>query len=211
MAATERTTGQRYPERVTRDRAAAYAILDEARVAHVGFTGVGGPLVIPTLQVRDGDRILLHGAAHGRFMEGVASGIPLCVTVTLLDGLILGRAASHHSVAYRSVMIFGSASAVEDREQRAAALERFVEGMVPGRFSGPYPARRPDDVEVDNTAVVSLPIVEFSVKTRSGFARDEHKDDGVEAWADEIPLALTPAAPIPDARTGTRFPPPTVL
>ncbi|MEV7723606.1 pyridoxamine 5'-phosphate oxidase family protein [Streptomyces sp. NPDC087917] len=208
MSQTVRTTAERYPDRVTYDRDAAYAILDEALAVHVGFTTDDGPMVIPTLHVREGDRLLLHGAAHGRFMNVTATGTAVCVTATLIDGLILGRAASHHSAAYRSVMVFGRATAIEDLEERADALARIVEGVLPGRLSGPHAARRPDIEESRYTAVLSLPIEEFSVKTRSGFARDEPKDDGVESWAGVIPLTLTAGAPEPDALTGTRFPAP---
>ncbi|MFF3014900.1 pyridoxamine 5'-phosphate oxidase family protein [Streptomyces sp. NPDC057939] len=208
MAPTARTTAQRYPERVSHDREAAYAILDEALAVHVGFGTDDGPMVIPTLHTREGDRILLHGSVHGRFVSSAAAGIPICVTATLIDGLILGRAASHHSAAYRSVMVFGRATGIEDVEERADALARIVECVVPGRMSGPHAARRPSIEEARYTAVLTLPIEEFSVKTRSGFARDEPKDDAVEAWAGFIPFGSTTGAPVPDAITGTRFPAP---
>ncbi|MFE3194998.1 pyridoxamine 5'-phosphate oxidase family protein [Nocardia sp. NPDC059240] len=210
MSPTARTTAQRYPERVTYDRDDAYAILDEALVAHVGFTTPDGPVVVPVLHVREGDRLLLHGSIHGRFIQTVTTGVPICVTVTQVDGLILGRAASHHSAAYRSVMIFGTATAVEDPQERADALGRIVEGIIPGRLSGPHAARRPNVEEAGYTAVLWLPIEEFSIKTRAGFARDESKDDAVEAWAGHIPLELTAGTPVPDAITGTRFPAPDI-
>ncbi|MER5865215.1 pyridoxamine 5'-phosphate oxidase family protein [Kitasatospora sp. NPDC002040] len=208
MSPTVRTTAERYPDRVTYDREAAYAILDEALAVHVGFNTDQGPMVIPTLHVRDGDRLLLHGSAYGRFMTTAAAGTPVCVTATLIDGLILGRAASHHSAAYRSVMVFGRATGIEDAEERAAALAYIVESVVPGRLSGPGAARRPSVEEAEYTAVLTLPVEEFSIKTRSGFARDEPKDDAVESWAGFIPLDLTPGTPVPDALTGTRFPAP---
>ncbi|MFI5868051.1 pyridoxamine 5'-phosphate oxidase family protein, partial [Streptomyces sp. NPDC051546] len=137
-----------------------------------------------------------------------ATGTQICVTATLIDGLILGRAASHHSAAYRSVMIFGNATPITDAEERAEALARVVEGILPGRLSGANAARRPSAEEAQYTAVLTMPIQEFSIKTRSGFARDEPKDDAVEAWAGIIPLALTPGTPVPDANTATRFPTP---
>ncbi|MFG2616949.1 pyridoxamine 5'-phosphate oxidase family protein [Streptomyces sp. NPDC048507] len=208
MAPTERTTGRRYPERVTHDREAAYAILDEALVAHVGFTTDDGPVVIPTLHARDGDRLLLHGSAHGRAMASMGSGIEVCVTVTLLDGLILGRASSHHSGSYRCVMLYGRATVIEDVRERTELLNRIVEGIVPGRLTGPNAARPAGPDEAVHTAVLSLPIEEFSVKVRAGFARDEPKDDGVEAWAGHVPFRLVAGSPVPDAITGTRFPGP---
>ncbi|MER5885878.1 pyridoxamine 5'-phosphate oxidase family protein [Streptomyces sp. NPDC001941] len=208
MPPTKRTTAVRYPERVTYDRDDAYAILDEALAVHVGFTTEDGPVVVPTLHMREGDQLLLHGSAFGRFITTAAAGAPLCVTATLIDGVILGRASSHHSAAYRSVMIFGRATAVEDERERAEVLARVVESVIPGRLSGPNAARRPSVEEAHYTAVLKVPIEEFSIKVRAGFARDEPKDDAVEAWAGWIPLTATPGEPVPDAITGDRFPPP---
>lgn len=205
MSPTARTTAQRYPERVIHDRDAVYAILDEALAVHVGFATDDGPVVVPTLHMREGDQLLLHGSAFGRFMTTAAGGAPLCVTATLIDGVILGRASSHHSAAYRSAMIFGQASAIEDEGERAEALARVVESVVPGRLSGPNAARRPSVEEAHYTAVLTMPIEEFSMKVRAGFARDEPKDDEIEAWAGYIPLTTTPGTPVPDAITGTRF------
>ncbi|GAB0107114.1 pyridoxamine 5'-phosphate oxidase family protein [Nocardia sp. JMUB6875] len=210
MPQTARTTAERYPERVTYDRDAAYAILDEALVAHVGFSTDEGPVVVPVLHVRQGDRLLLHGSIHGRFIKTVTTGTPICVTVTQIDGLILGRAASHHSAAYRSVMIFGQATAVDDAHERAELLGQIVKAIIPGRLSGPNAARRPNVEEAGYTAVLWMPIEEFSVKVRKGFARDEPKDDAVEAWAGRIPLTLTPGTPIPDSITDHRFPAPDI-
>ncbi|MFF3643279.1 pyridoxamine 5'-phosphate oxidase family protein [Streptomyces sp. NPDC002564] len=208
MSPTPRTTAQRYPERVTYDRDAVHAILDEALAVHVGFATDEGPVVIPTLHMREGDRLVLHGSAFGRFMGTAAGGAPLCVTATLIDGVILGRASSHHSAAYRSVMVFGQASPVEDEQERADLLARIVESVIPGRLSGPHAARRPSVAEAHYTAVLTMPIEEFSMKVRAGFARDEPKDDEVAAWAGHIPLTVTPGTPVPDAITGTRFPAP---
>ncbi|MFB6523436.1 pyridoxamine 5'-phosphate oxidase family protein [Streptomyces sp. NPDC056401] len=208
MAPTARTTAQRYPERVTYDRDAVYAILDEALAVHVGFTTEDGPVVIPTLHMRVGDQLLLHGSAFGRFIKTAAEGAPLCVTATLIDGVILGRASSHHSAAYRSVMVFGRATAIEDGQTRADALAQVVESVIPGRLSGPHAARRPNVEEAQYTACLTMPIEEFSMKVRAGFARDEPKDDHIEAWAGWIPLTTTPGTPVPDAITGDRFPAP---
>ncbi|MGW5394923.1 pyridoxamine 5'-phosphate oxidase family protein [Streptomyces sp. NPDC003952] len=205
MSSTVRTTAERYPERVTYDRDDAYAILDEALHVHIGFHTEDGPVVIPTLHTREGDQLLLHGSAHGRFINTTAGGVPVCVTATLIDGLILGRAASHHSAAYRSVMIFGRATPVEDEADRAEALARVVESVIPGRLTGAGAARRPSVEEARYTAVLTLPIEEFSVKVRAGFARDEPKDDAVRAWAGWIPLTTTPGTPVPDSLTGDRL------
>ncbi|MCX5408951.1 pyridoxamine 5'-phosphate oxidase family protein [Streptomyces sp. NBC_00335] len=208
MSATARTTANRYPERVTYERDAVYAILDEALAVHVGFNTDLGPVVIPTLHMRVGDQLLLHGSAFGRFITTAASGAPLCVTATLIDGVILGRASSHHSAAYRSAMIFGTATAIEDEQERADALADVVESVIPGRLSGPYAARRPNVEEARYTACLTMPITEFSMKVREGFARDEPKDDQVESWAGWIPLTTTPGTPVPDTITGDRFPAP---
>ncbi|MFJ9342243.1 pyridoxamine 5'-phosphate oxidase family protein [Streptomyces sp. NPDC101733] len=208
MSQTERTTAERYPDRVTYDRDAAYAVLDEALAVHVGFNTELGPVVIPTLHMRVGDQLLLHGSAFGRFIKAAAAGAPLCVTATLIDGVILGRASSHHSAAYRSVMIFGRAALIEDGQERADALAQVVESVIPGRLSGPYAARRPSVAEAEYTACLTMPIEEFSMKVRAGFARDEPKDDEVEAWAGWIPLTTSPGAPVPDAITADRFPAP---
>ncbi|MFB9370859.1 MULTISPECIES: pyridoxamine 5'-phosphate oxidase family protein [Kitasatospora] len=205
MGPTARTTADRYPERVTYDREAAYAVLDEALAVHVGFATDLGPVVIPTLHMRVGDQLLLHGSAFGRFITTAAAGAPLCVTATLIDGVILGRASSHHSAAYRSVMVFGRATPIEDAQERADALAEVVESVIPGRLSGPNAARRPSVEEAHYTACLTMPIEEFSMKVRAGFARDEPKDDHVEAWAGWIPLTTAPGTPVPDAITGTRF------
>ncbi|MGW2401655.1 pyridoxamine 5'-phosphate oxidase family protein [Kitasatospora sp. NPDC001664] len=205
MGPTARTTADRYPERVTYDREAAYAVLDEALAVHVGFATDLGPVVIPTLHMRVGDQLLLHGSAFGRFITTAAAGAPLCVTATLIDGVILGRASSHHSAAYRSVMVFGRATPIEDAQERADALAEVVESVIPGRLSGPNAARRPSVEEAHYTACLTMPIEEFSMKVRAGFARDEPKDDHVEAWAGWIPLTTAPGTPVPDTITGTRF------
>ncbi|MEV0095113.1 pyridoxamine 5'-phosphate oxidase family protein [Streptomyces sp. NPDC050738] len=208
MSRSARTTAQRYPERVTYDRDDVYAILDEALTVHVGFNTDLGPVVIPTLHMRVGDQLLLHGSAFGRFITTAAAGAPLCVTATLIDGVILGRASSHHSAAYRSVMIFGQAEPVEDVQERADALAQVVESVIPGRLSGPYAARRPSVEEAKYTACLTMAIEEFSMKVRAGFARDEPKDDEVESWAGWIPLDTVAGMPVPDAITGDRFPAP---
>jgi hypothetical protein len=184
----------------------AHAILDEGFVAHVGITTDDGPVVIPTLYVRDGDRLLIHGSAASRLLRSAAAGTPVCVTVTLIDGLVLARSAFHHSVNYRSVVIFGQAQKIDDVDERRAALDVIVEGLVPGRISQPRAPRRPSEKELKATTVLALPLDELSVKVRDGNAIDEQEDYDLDVWAGVIPLTLAPGEPIPDPLV-TELPP----
>jgi nitroimidazol reductase NimA-like FMN-containing flavoprotein (pyridoxamine 5'-phosphate oxidase superfamily) len=202
---TPRTTLQRHPERGSHDRAVIDAILDEGLVAHVGFTQDGHTFVVPMSYARQGDRLFLHGAAASRLLASLGSGAQACVTVTLLDGLVLARSAFRHSVNFRSVMVFGVARLVEDPEAKRAALAAIVEHMVPGRTAD---VRAPTDAEVAATAVVWLPLDEASAKVRSGPPVDLESDLSRGNWAGVIPLALTPGAPIPERRVPPGTPPP---
>lgn len=184
---------RRVPERGSYDRAAAHAILDEGLVAHVGLATDEGPVVIPMLYGRDGDRLLLHGSAASRLLRGGAKGADMCVTVTLLDGLVLARSAFHHSVNYRSVVVFGRAEVVDDLDRRRVALDRLVEHVVPGRTAD---ARPPDERELRRTLVLTLPLEECSVKVRTGGVVDEPEDMALPVWAGVIPLTLAPGAPV---------------
>ena len=188
-----RATVRRVPERGSYDRAAAHAILDEGMVAHVGMATADGPVVIPMLYGRDGDRLLLHGSAASRLIRGAAKGAGLCVTVTLVDGLVLARSAFHHSMNYRSVVVFGRAVAVDDLADRRAALDRLVDHILPGRSDD---VRPPDERELRATLVLSLPLDECSVKVRTGGPEDEPRDMDLPVWAGVVPLATVAGVPV---------------
>lgn len=197
-APSERTTVRRLPDRGSYDSDLAYALLDEGFVAHVGLATDDGPVVIPMLYARDGDRLLLHGSAASRLLRTAGSGVELCVTVTLVDGLVLARSAFHHSANYRSVVVFGRATKLDDLAERRAAMDTLVEGIVPGRTTDPHPPRPPSDKELRGTIVLALPLDELSIKVRQGGPIDEPEDYAVPVWAGIIPLTLTPGTPIPD-------------
>jgi len=207
LAPTARTTLKRLPKRGTYDRAAIHRILDEALVCHVGFAGAdGAPVVIPTAYGRDGDTLLLHGSAAGRMLQTVGGGVDVCVTVTLIDGLVLARSAFHHSINYRSVVIFGRARVVESVDAKRQALRAITEHIVPGRW--PH-VREPYEKELKGTLVLALPLDEASVKTRSGPPLDDEEDYALAVWAGELPLRVVPQAPVDDARlvAGVEAPP----
>ena len=187
-----RATVRRVPDRAAYDRAAAHAVLDEALVAHVGLATDDGPVVVPMLHARDGDRLLLHGSPASRLLRGGAKGTELCVTVTLIDGLVLARSAFHHSVNYRSVVVFGTASPVDDLAERRAALDVLVDHVVPGRTDD---ARPPDEKELRGTLVLALPLDECSVKIRTGDPVDEPDDMALPVWAGVIPVTTAFGTP----------------
>jgi nitroimidazol reductase NimA-like FMN-containing flavoprotein (pyridoxamine 5'-phosphate oxidase superfamily) len=192
---TPRSTVRRLAERGSYERATADAILDEGLVCHVGLVTDDGPVVIPTLYARDGDRILLHGSAASRLLRGAAKGADVCLTVTLVDALVLARSAFHHSMNYRSVVVFGRAERIDDPEAKRAALERLVETLVPGRTAD---ARGPSEKEMKGTLVLELPLDEFSVKVRDVGVKDEPEDMELPVWAGLVPLTLTAGEPVPD-------------
>jgi nitroimidazol reductase NimA-like FMN-containing flavoprotein (pyridoxamine 5'-phosphate oxidase superfamily) len=193
---TPRTTHRRLPKRGSHDRDLIHAILDEGLVCHVGFAVEGQPYVLPTTYARIGDLLVMHGSQSNRMFRVLASGAPACVTVSLLDGLVLARSAFHHSMNYRSVVVLGSARAVEEREAKRAALEAIVEHVAPGRLRQ---VRPPTDPEVDGTIVVEFPVVEASAKVRSGPPMDDPEDLALDCWAGVIPLHLAKGEPVPDA------------
>jgi nitroimidazol reductase NimA-like FMN-containing flavoprotein (pyridoxamine 5'-phosphate oxidase superfamily) len=194
-APTERTRLRRYPARGDFDEATIRAILDEALVCHMGFAVDGQPYVIPTLCARVDDELYVHGSAASRALRGLSGGIPVCVTATLIDGLVLARSAFHHSVNYRSVVVLGTAELIESAEEKEAALRRFVERVVPGRWED---VRGPTDRELRATSVLRLPLGEASAKVRSGGPVDDAEDLGLDVWAGVIPLELRALAPIAD-------------
>jgi uncharacterized protein len=204
-APSARTTVRRQPDRGHYDREQVHAVLDEGLVAHVGLATDHGPVVIPMLYGRAGDRLLLHGSTASRLMRGAAKGVDLCVTVTLVDGLVLARSAFHHSMNYRSAVVFGRATPITDLDERRAALDRLVDHIVPGR--GPD-VRPPSDKELRSTLVLSLPLDESSVKVRTGPPLDDEEDMDRPTWAGVVPLATVPGAPIaaPDLRTDAPVP-----
>jgi nitroimidazol reductase NimA-like FMN-containing flavoprotein (pyridoxamine 5'-phosphate oxidase superfamily) len=186
---------KRLPKRGAYDRATIDAILDEALVCHLGFVHEGRPFVIPTLHARHGDEVLVHGSAASRMMRTLEAGAEVCLTATLIDGLVLARSAFHHSVNYRSVVVLGHARLLEDPDEKAAALEAFTERMVPGRWDS---IRWPNRKELKATKVFSLPIDEASAKLRGGPPGDDDEDYAMDAWAGVIPLTVTAGAPEPD-------------
>ena len=190
---TERTRVRRLPERAAYDRATVHAILDEGFVCHVGFVVDGQPYVVPTGYARVGETVYLHGSTGSRL--GLRPGMDVCVTVTLLDGLVLARSAFHHSMNYRSVMAIGRTRPVGDLEEKEAALGALVEHIVPGRGAE---VRGGDRRELAATAVLALPLVEVSAKVRTGPPKDDDADLDLPVWAGVLPLALTPGEPVPD-------------
>ena len=193
--ASERTRVKRLPKRGAYDRATVDAILDEALICHVGFIVDGAPVVIPTIHWRQGDLLYVHGSAASRMLRSLRDGVDACVTVTLLDGLVLARSAFHHSMNYRSVVIFGRARAVEEREEKLRALDRLVEHIHPGRGAL---VRGPNESELRQTLVLALPIEEASAKIRTGGPVDDAEDYALPVWAGVIPIALTRGEPIKD-------------
>ncbi|HZJ65025.1 MAG TPA: pyridoxamine 5'-phosphate oxidase family protein [Kofleriaceae bacterium] len=191
---TDRTRVRRKPMRGTHERAAIDAILDEALICHVGFVADHGPIVIPTTHVRVADQLYIHGSAASHMLGSLAGGIDACVTVTLLDGLVLARTAFHHSVNYRSVVLFGRAVRVDDTQAKLAALDALVDRVAPGRSAA---CRPPSAKELTATTVLAVPIAEASAKIRSGPPLpDDGEDLALPYWAGVIPLHTSRGAPI---------------
>jgi nitroimidazol reductase NimA-like FMN-containing flavoprotein (pyridoxamine 5'-phosphate oxidase superfamily) len=188
---------RRAPKRGVYDRAAIDAILDEAPICHLGFVHDGQPFVLPTIHARVGDELLLHGSAASRAMRTLAAGAPVCVTVTLLDGLVLARSAFHHSMNYRSVVLLGSARRIEGDEAKTRALEAFTEKLLPGRWDE---VRWPSRKELKGTNVLVLPIDECSAKVRTGPPVDDDEDYALDVWAGVVPLAVQAGPLTPDPR-----------
>jgi uncharacterized protein len=194
---TERTQVKRLPDRGKYDAETVHAILDAGFVCHVGFVLGEQPFVIPTNYGRVGDTIYLHGSSASRMLKTLTGGIPVCVTVTLVDGLVLARSAFHHSVNYRSVVILGKAAVVEKREEKMNALEAFTEHVMRGRWKD---IRPPNDQELKATTVLSLELAEVSAKVRTGPPKDDAEDYALPIWAGVLPLPVVPGAPIPDPK-----------
>jgi len=194
---TSRTTLKRLPKRGSRDRDVIKAVLDEGFICHVGFVVDGRPFVIPTGYARLENNLLIHGSQASRMLRTLSEGVDVCVTVTLLDGLVLARSAFHHSMNYRSVIIFGRATLVEDRVEKTSALFALSEHIVPGRWQD---VREPNESELRQTTVLSLPIDEASAKIRTGPPLDDEEDYGMGVWAGVMPLRIVAGQPIADPR-----------
>lgn len=194
---TDRTTAKRIPKRGHYDRETIDAILDEGFICHVGFVADGQPYVIPTGYARVGDELYIHGSAASRMLRELSKGVDVCVTVTLLDGLVLARSAFHHSMNYRSVVILGTAELVTDADEKNKALEALTEHFVPGRWND---VRWPTELELKATSVLKLPITEASAKIRTGDPVDDDEDYSMNVWAGVIPLKLMLGEPIADAK-----------
>src|SRR5687767_2042068 len=192
---TDRTKVKRLPARGAYDRETIYPILDEGFICHVGFALEGQPYVIPTGYARIGDELYIHGSSASRMLRNLSQGVDVCVTVTLVDGLVLARSAFHHSINYRSVVILGKAVLVEDREEKGQALEAFTEHVIPGRWPE---IRWPSELEMKATSVLKLPIDEASAKVRTGGPKDDDEDYEMNVWAGVVPLGTKVGDPIPD-------------
>jgi nitroimidazol reductase NimA-like FMN-containing flavoprotein (pyridoxamine 5'-phosphate oxidase superfamily) len=202
---TQRTTLKRLPKRGVYDREIVYRILDEGFICHVSFAVDGQPFVIPTGYARVDDRLFIHGSQMSRMLRTLAQGIDVCVAVTLIDGLVLARSAFHHSVNYRSVVVFGRAAMVEEREAKLAALFAFSEQVIPGRWND---VREPTEQELKATTVLSLPLVEVSAKVRTGPPLDDDEDYALNVWAGVLPLKLVAGEPVNDPRLPHGIEPP---
>jgi nitroimidazol reductase NimA-like FMN-containing flavoprotein (pyridoxamine 5'-phosphate oxidase superfamily) len=200
---TPNTTLKRLPERGSFDRATVYAILDEGFVCHVGFAVDGQPFVIPTAYTRVDDRLFIHGSAASRMQRSLSQGIGVCVTVTLVDGLVLARSAFHHSINYRSVVIFGVAAPVEAADEKMAALHAFTEHIIPKRWND---IREPNEQELKATTVLSLPITEVSAKVRTGPPKDDAIDYDLPVWAGVLPLQVVAGEPQADSEKARTYP-----
>jgi nitroimidazol reductase NimA-like FMN-containing flavoprotein (pyridoxamine 5'-phosphate oxidase superfamily) len=200
---------RRLPARADYERETIEAILDEALVAHLGFVVEGQPYVIPTLHARLGESVYFHGSSASRTIRALAAGTEACLTVTLLDGLVLARSAVHHSVNYRSVVVLGRAEAIVDPTQKMAAIEAFTERLIPGRWQE---VRPPTAKELKAIQVLSLPLGEASAKLRTGGPVDDEQDYALDTWAGVIPLETRARAPLADERLEPGIPPsPAVL
>ena len=198
---------RRVPERGAYDRAQIDAILDDGLVCHLGFVHDGHPFVIPTLYARIGDEVFVHGSSASRMLRTLRGGIDACLTVTLVDGLVLARSIFHHSINYRSVVMLGRAEEVEEPAEKLRALEAFGERILPGRWAE---VRPPTVQELKATSILRLPLDEASAKLREGPPKDEDEDYELPVWAGVIPLALRAGEPQADPALAFDVPPPSV-
>ncbi|MBS1164353.1 MAG: hypothetical protein H6R00_378 [Proteobacteria bacterium] len=206
-APSSRTRVNRYRWLAHYDKDTIYAILDAMPVANVGYVHEGQPIVTPTLQWREGDRIYWHGATHGRMMKATGEA-EVCLTVSILDGLVLARAAYNFNINHRSVMVFGRPEAVVEPDEKVRLLKRFVDGYVPGQWDRLRPVT---EQEVAATAILSLPLTEASAKLRVGPPEDNEEDYAFKVWAGVLPIGLTVGVPVPDPRNAEGVEPPASL
>lgn len=206
VAPSERTRVKRMPEVAEYDREAIDAVLDEAIVCHLGFVQDGQPYVIPTLHARLGDELYIHGSSASRALKMASGGVPVCVSVTLLDGLVLARSIFEHSVEYRSVVVLGVARLVSDPDEKMEALEAFSEQLIPGRWTD---VRKPNDQELKSTSILAIPLTESSAKVSLGPPEDAGSPDGaLPIWAGNIPLKTVALPPVPDPALAHDLDPP---
>jgi len=194
---TDRTKLKRLPKRGHFDRETVYAILDEGFICHVGFAVDGQPFVIPTGYARVDDKLYIHGSQASRMLRSLASGLDACVTVTIVDGLVLARSAFHHSMNYRSVLVLGQATLVDDPKEKYDALVALSEHIVRGRWAD---IREPNEQEMVQTTVLCLPMEEASAKIRTGPPLDDEEDYALPMWAGVVPLKLVAGEPVNDPR-----------
>src|SRR5438034_2732780 len=192
---SQQTTVKRHPERGAYDRAPIASILDEALICHLGFVADGRPFVIPTIHARDGDTLYVHGSPGSRMLRAAKEGVDICVTVTLLDGLVLARSVYNHSMNYRSVVVLGRAREVTERHEKLHAMRCVVEHILPGRWDD---ARQPSEKEIKATAIMALPLTEASAKIRTGPPTDDEHDLDFPVWAGVIPMTLRAEEPVRD-------------
>src|SRR5215813_5419961 len=197
MKLTGRSRLRRLPKRGSHEREIIHAILDAGFLAHVGFQANGQPFVIPTMYGRDGDKLYLHGSSASRMLGELEAGVPACVTVTLVDGLVLARSAFHHSMNYRSVVAFGTARKIEEPDQKTRALRTISEHLMAGRWKD---VRGPNQKELKATTVLEFAMEEASAKVRTGPPLDDEEDYGLPVWAGILPMTLEAKAPVADAR-----------
>jgi nitroimidazol reductase NimA-like FMN-containing flavoprotein (pyridoxamine 5'-phosphate oxidase superfamily) len=200
---SERIRVVREPQRGVYDQETIYRILDEGLVCHVGFSAEGQPFVIPTLYARIGDAIYFHGSAASRMLRGVSEGRSVCVTVTLVDGIVLARSVFNHSMNYRSVVALGKATLVDREEEKLEALRAFTEKILSHRWAD---ARQPNEKELKATSILRLPLTEASAKVRIGPPEDDAPDYALRVWAGVIPLRTVAGAPIRDERCDLGIP-----
>jgi nitroimidazol reductase NimA-like FMN-containing flavoprotein (pyridoxamine 5'-phosphate oxidase superfamily) len=205
FAVSDRTRVVREANRAVYDREAIYKILDEGFVCHVGFVADGQPFVIPTMFARVDDAIYFHGSAASRMLRGATAGMPVCVTVTLTDGLVLARSVFNHSMKYRSVVTLGTATPISEPAEKLAALRAFTEKLIPGRWED---ARQPNEQELKATSILKLPLNEVSAKVRTGGVEDDAADYALSVWAGIIPLRLVADSAIRDERCDPSIPTP---
>ena len=195
----------REPQRAVYDRVAIYKILDEGFVCHVGFSVDSQTYVIPTMYARVGDSLYFHGSAASRMLRNLSNGLSVCITVTLTDGLVLARSVFNHSMNYRSVVALGTATLVDDPDEKLNALHAFTEKILPGRWND---ARRPNERELKATSILKLPLTEISSKVRIGPVEDDAEDYALPVWAGIVPLRLVADTPIRDERCDDSLPVP---